>query len=118
MPFDGQITDFAPVAVPTEPVFDANAPLLSEARIIAWLEKQPADGEYNYMDTDDCCICQYLKSQGKMGVGAGGNYAYYNGTDGKKKIEDLPDWIEDALILGTFGSVLSAIRHFVSNRGG
>ena len=31
---------------------------------IGWLERQPADGAYNYSDNYNCLVCQYLKSRG------------------------------------------------------
>lgn len=38
--------------------------------LIAWLEKQPHQKEYNYCDPTDCLIGQYLKSQGLSGSDA------------------------------------------------
>ena len=41
------------------------ADVFSLESLIAWLEKQPADGEYCYHDLNGhCLICQYLTSHG------------------------------------------------------
>lgn len=32
--------------------------------LIAWLEKQPADGAYDFWDYKNCALCQYLHAQG------------------------------------------------------
>jgi len=37
---------------------------LSLESLIAWLEKQPADGEYDYTDPLNCLMCQYFSAQG------------------------------------------------------
>jgi len=32
--------------------------------LVAWLEKQPSDKEYDYCDPYGCLLCQYFRSQG------------------------------------------------------
>lgn len=32
--------------------------------LIEWLEKQPADGEYNYCDPHNCLLSQYFRGVG------------------------------------------------------
>lgn len=32
--------------------------------LIAWLEKQPANKEYNYCDPHNCALCQYFRDAG------------------------------------------------------
>jgi hypothetical protein len=32
--------------------------------LIAWLEKQPAAGEYEYTSSTGCALCQYFRAQG------------------------------------------------------
>ena len=32
--------------------------------LIAWLEKQPADKPYDYIDSTNCLLCQYFRSVG------------------------------------------------------
>lgn len=38
------------------------APEPSLKGFIAWLERQPADKEYNFLDWGSCALCQYLIS--------------------------------------------------------
>lgn len=30
--------------------------------LVAWLEKQPANGEYNYANSIDCMLCRYFRA--------------------------------------------------------
>lgn len=46
--------------------------------IIAWLRKKPAKGTYNYGDTNNCLLCQYLRSKGYRNVSAGGYFVTVN----------------------------------------
>jgi hypothetical protein len=32
--------------------------------LISWLETQPANQEYTYFDSQNCLLCQFLKSKG------------------------------------------------------
>jgi hypothetical protein len=32
--------------------------------LIAWLEKQPAETEYNFWNLSECLLCQYLRDVG------------------------------------------------------
>lgn len=38
-------------------------PLTAKA-FLAWVEKQPANGEYDYSDHRNCAFCQYLRAVG------------------------------------------------------
>jgi hypothetical protein len=37
-------------------------------RLIAWLEKQPADGVYDYTSATNCLLSQFLRAQGWKSV--------------------------------------------------
>lgn len=45
-------------------------------RIIEWLEKQPADQRYCYMDQKSCLGTKYLESCGLNGIGKVFQYIY------------------------------------------
>ena len=81
MPFDGKnFTETKP------DVFSLDA-------LIAWLEKQPADGEYNWASTSDCAGCRYLRAQGL----------------GPDQYKDIPRYIRIAVFqkkFWTYGAVL------------
>jgi hypothetical protein len=32
--------------------------------LVNWLETMPADGTYSYFDSENCLLCNYLKSRG------------------------------------------------------
>lgn len=53
MPFDGK--DFQQVTKPD---------VFSLEGLIAWLEKRPADGAYDWWSRSNCMLCQYLASHG------------------------------------------------------
>jgi hypothetical protein len=38
---------------------------LSTASFVTWLERQPADSEYNFLSCKECAIAQYAQSLGK-----------------------------------------------------
>lgn len=46
---------------------------LSLDSLISWLEKQPADGSYNYVDPHGCLIYQYLEQMGFQVRSIGGS---------------------------------------------
>lgn len=47
-----------------KPAFDP----LSFASLIAWLEKQPADKTYDYVDCTECLLSQYYTAMGYQNV--------------------------------------------------
>lgn len=60
--------DFAPAERLTEKKPD----VFSLAGLIAWLEKQPPEREYNFFDCDGTCLLhQYLDAQGHQWPGFG-----------------------------------------------
>lgn len=42
--------------------------------LMEWLEKQPADDEYCFLDTGGCLFFQYLDHNGVVVASVGGNY--------------------------------------------
>jgi hypothetical protein len=58
--------------------------------LIDWLEKQPADAEYDYLNNDDCLLCRYFRSVGLPLAGVapvGGSHW----TDDRWESRPLPD---------------------------
>lgn len=49
--------------------------------LIAWLEKQPADREYCYMDNGRCLLGQYFLASGFSKVSVGGTEVVLNGIE-------------------------------------
>lgn len=71
MPFDGKT--FAPAPAETKPdVFSLDG-------LIAWLEKQPPETEYNFKDTRDCLLCRYFRAMGLGDVRVGGTSVHIDG---------------------------------------
>lgn len=66
MPFDATPAREVPQAAPAE---TNPHPIYSLAGMIWWLERMPANGEYDWCSHDNCGACQYLKGRGeKAGV--------------------------------------------------
>lgn len=86
----------------TRDIFDLN-------RIIDWVEKQPADKEYNYVNTKHCLIAQYLKAQGKTDVHVSHVSAYFDGCESGLR---LPNGVNCAVRQGcwTFGGALKELK--------
>lgn len=69
-PLDGNPTDYAPAVAPVVPGTDAE--IWSLPRFVAWLEKQPAEREYDYDDCEGACLIgQYLAHRGHPWEGDG-----------------------------------------------
>jgi hypothetical protein len=73
---------------------------LSTEAFIGWLEKQPADGEYNFLNCFECAIGQYAQSIGKD---------YYDIPAPTREI-----WNRCAAA-GTFGTALTRARALVTD---
>lgn len=94
----------------TRDIFDLN-------RIIDWVEKQPADKEYNYVSTGYCLIAQYLIAQGETDVHVTPTAAYF------RRCEDgarLPNGVNRAVEQGrdegwTFGGALKELKALRNN---
>lgn len=73
--------------------------IFSNEALADWLAKQPADGQYDYGDTDNCVLCQYLKGAG-LEVYSLGPYFW---TDGNGKKHILPEGWGVDVALGPLG---------------
>lgn len=49
------------------------------APLIAWLEKQPADGQYVYTDGSNCLLAQYFRASGYRDINLGNITARLDG---------------------------------------
>lgn len=78
--------------------------------LIAWLEKQPADGAYDYRECDECMFWHYFKSHGLplSSVGPG----YYRLSPNICQTHDLPEHFEDIAWQSpwTYGAALARAR--------
>lgn len=66
-----------------DPKWEVKADPLSLESLIAWLEKQPANGVYDAVSADKCLLAQWLKSQDRAArlVGGGNSFRYsFNGS--------------------------------------
>lgn len=81
---------------------------VNKEKLIAWLRTKDPNEEFEYDNTQECCICQYIKAQGFSGVNAGGNYVRVNNSFAPEGIAYLPEW-RNALISKTFGEVLEKL---------
>lgn len=83
--------------------------------LIAWLETQPADKEYDYLDNQNCVLAQYFKASGIKVHGVAG-LAYRTGENSSDYIP-LPlsfqsVAVDDIRKIGgsTFGAALKRAR--------
>ena len=63
-----------------DPKWEVKADPFSLESLIAWLEKMPADGTYNYISNGNCLLAQYLRSSGHRRVSVDGYSYYIEGT--------------------------------------
>ena len=47
-----------------DPKWNTKADPHSLSSLVAWLEQQPPEGEYNYVNSDNCLLCQYFRAVG------------------------------------------------------
>lgn len=59
------------------PEVQPQSDILSTARLIAWLKKQPADAAYNYDNPSKCLLAQYFNQSGHPEVVLGNHYIHY-----------------------------------------
>ena len=90
---------------------------LSLPAFLAWVEKQPADGWYNFLDTRNCAFCQYLKSVGFEQPAVGGFTWRPDRLKGATR--PIPEAIRPLLFsegvgAETFGALASRLREQVS----
>lgn len=57
------------------------AEVLSLESLIAWLEKQPADGTYDFMCCGECLLAQYFTSCGFSAVSMGSSTFQLDGIE-------------------------------------
>lgn len=87
-----------------------SAPFNSIHSLIAWLEKQPPEGEYDYRSNNECLIGQYFKALG-IGVAPNG-IGPYDWWDTNGKTHLLSAEFRDTAIgrPRTFGAALTRAR--------
>lgn len=95
-----------------DPKWEKPADVMSVRSLIAWLERQPADKEYCYLDHGHCLIGDYLRSCGFSDIWVGGFTYRHSGTAGERR--RLPDAFEDvaADFPRTYGAALERAREF------
>lgn len=109
MPFDGN-----------EKQYETKPDVFSLEGLIAWLETQPADGAYDYLDGSNCALCQYLRARGLDvdglhigGYRLKGSWTYQPYPDALRvAVHSSPyrnDW--------TFGYALNVARSLLSTAG-
>lgn len=88
MPFDGKnFTETKP-------------DVFSLEGLIAWLEKQPQETEYEFSNIHDCLLCRYFRAMGKTDVRIGGRSYLIDGDFGS-----LPDGLANtAVAIGVNGN--------------
>ena len=88
--------------------FETRPDVFSLDGLIAWLEKQPAEKKYCYMDTGACLLCQYLVSIGVPFEGVYGTYW----DDANNVTHDIPASVAHIPVEypRTFGAALSRAR--------
>lgn len=94
----------------TRDIFDLN-------RIIDWVEGQPQDKEYDYLNMKHCLIAQYLKAQGKIDVRVHPNWAFF---EGRENGVPLPRGVNQAVAQDrykgwTFGGALINLKALRNN---
>lgn len=77
--------------------------------VMAWLEQQPADQEYDWFDIKGCLACRYLQFLGESEPWANGSYRELFGTiETYHQIAGKWPW--------TFGAALERARAFTEAR--
>ena len=65
-------------------------PIFSNEAFVNWLEAQPPNKTYRYVDHNNCAIAQYLKAQGFTGIEIGSQDMEYRDASGRLYREYLP----------------------------
>lgn len=78
--------------------------------LIAWLEKQPADGAYCYLSNGACMLAKYFTAQGLKRVELGANFLSHAGG-----VRKLPTAFNGIAQYGprTYGAALDRARALV-----
>lgn len=86
--------------------------------LIAWLETQPSDKEYCYLDNGHCLLGQYFTAMGFNGVQVGGGDFDHEFAENVRFPEILGDVAYGDLITSdyvrTFGAALHRARAYAS----
>lgn len=84
--------------------------LLSLESLAAWLEKQPADRAYCYIDNGSCLLGQYFVGMGLTNIQVGGSEFAHAGSGGRDIL--LPVTFQDIAYdhPRTFGAALERAR--------
>ncbi|HEV8263243.1 MAG TPA: hypothetical protein VGQ19_21095 [Burkholderiales bacterium] len=87
--------------------WDIKADPFSLTSLIAWLERQPAGGAYNYVCNGHCLLAQYLKACGFQGV-----YLTSRQATAKGKTIDIPLTFDQIAVEKphTYGAALERAR--------
>lgn len=93
-----------------DPKWEVKADPFSLESLIAWLEMQPGDKTYCYMDTGGCLLHQYLNAVG-VGVGSMGGTVYSLSSDPETDITlPMPLRRVARTTPHTFGAALTRAR--------
>lgn len=85
---------------------------------IAWLEKQPADQKYDYLDCFGACLyAQYMQSVGVSWEDAGASSLYRNG-DKHKAFREMAIYPVAARAPWTYGAALERARAALTQHKG
>jgi hypothetical protein len=78
--------------------------------LIAWLEKQPPETDYNWMSGNDCLLCRYLKA----------NDIHFINYKRMQDMESDSGWRVASAVNGptTYGAALSRARVLLAARSG
>lgn len=83
----------------------ANVDPVSLAGLIAWLEKQPKNGTYNWSSIDECLACRYWEGLGYINPAQNKSCPYaqvFGGLGNYGRIAQVRPW--------TFGGALKRAR--------
>lgn len=88
--------------------------MLTVEAFAEWCEKQPADGEYDYAEPQDCPIAQFLRANGFPEARV--NSVDWRESDRTYDYHNLPRGFDDAVIESprTFGSLAQRLRSIPS----
>lgn len=54
------------------------------------------EGEYEYLDLENCAIAQYLKGNGAERVSVGSSCLDYDDSNGKRRFDEIPPEVDCA----------------------
>lgn len=91
-------------------LYDPKWEALRLESLIAWLEQQPASGEYCYDDNGDCLLHKYFSAAGMNPIWIGGHTFELASSPGV--FQNIPDDMQDIAVIfpHTFGAALDRAR--------